>query len=77
MKKIIGHLKEDWEQMPTRIKVLAFLGGIDVTVSIFTPIILATLWVTVSNTNGFGEYLFYGIGLLATLFRAIKVGWMK
>ena len=57
--------------------ILSILGGIDVTFTMFTPIILAAVWVTVSNLENWTEYFIYGIGLLATLFRAIKIGWLK
>jgi hypothetical protein len=57
--------------------VLSILGGIDVTISIFTPVILAALYVTIFGLIDWKGYFFYGIGLLATLFRAIKVGWLK
>lgn len=57
--------------------LLGILGGIDVTISMFTPIILAVIWVTIVGLNDWTAYFFYGIGLLATLFRAIKIGWLK
>jgi hypothetical protein len=57
--------------------ILSILGGIEVTFTMFTPIILAALWVTVSSLENWTEYFIYGIGLLATLFRAIKIGWLK
>lgn len=60
-----------------KIIVLSILGGIDVTINIFTPILLAALWVTVGGLDNWTGYFFYGIGLLATLFRAIKVGWLR
>jgi hypothetical protein len=44
----------------------------------FSPILIAVLWVKVSNLENWTEYFFYGIGLLASLFRAIKIGgWLK
>lgn len=55
---------------------LVIIAGIDVTLTIFTPILLATLWISVSGTN-FYSYALYGLGLFATMFRAIKTGWMK
>jgi len=55
---------------------LATIAGIDVTLTIFTPILLATLWISVSGLNFF-SYALYGLGLFATLFRAIKIGWLK
>lgn len=57
--------------------LLAILGGVDVTVYMFTPILLAALWVAVAGLNDWTSYFFYGIGLIATLFRAIKVGFYK
>jgi hypothetical protein len=57
--------------------VLSILGGIDVTFNLFTPILLAALWVTVSRLENWTEYFIYGVGLLATLFRAIKICWLK
>jgi len=57
--------------------ILAILGGINVTISIFTPIILSTLWIRVAGLNSWTAYLFFGLGLLATLFRAIQVGFLK
>jgi len=56
---------------------LAVLGGVDVTIHMVTPIILALLWVNAGGYKGFTSFVFYGAGLLATLFRAIKIGWLK
>jgi len=55
---------------------LAIIAGIDVTLTIFTPILLATLWINISGLN-FLSYTLYSLGLFATLFRAIKIGWLK
>ena len=54
--------------------ILSILGGIDVTLKIFTPIILAALWVIVTGLDNWTAYFFYGVGLLSTIFRAIKIG---
>jgi len=56
---------------------LSILGGVDVTFTIFSPILLAALWVTVSSLENWTEYFFYTIGLLATMFRAIKIGFLQ
>jgi len=56
---------------------LAVIGGVDAALSIFTPIILAALWVIVNGLNDWTSYFFYGIGLVSTLFRAIKIGWLR
>lgn len=55
---------------------IAILAGVDVTITIFTPIILAAIWVSIAGLSS-SSYFVYGAGLLATLFRAIKTGWMK
>jgi len=56
--------------------IIATLGGIDAVMYMITPLILVVLWVNI-GLNNFSSYVFYGIGLLATIFRAIKIGWMK
>ena len=56
--------------------ILAILGGINVTFSMFTPIMIAAIWIEVSGINWM-SYLVFGLGLLATLFRAIQVGFLK
>lgn len=56
---------------------LAVLGGIEATVYIFTPIVLITIWDSVSKFSAKTLYLLYFIFFLATLFRAIKIGWGK
>ena len=58
--------------------IIAVLGGMDATISIIIPLVVAILWVTVTGLTDWTSYLFYGMGLLATLFRAIKIGgWLK
>ena len=57
--------------------LLAILGGINVTIDMFMPILVAALWIDLNGLNSWTAYLFYGLGLLATLFRAIKVGFLK
>jgi len=54
---------------------LAIIAGIDVTLTIFTPILIATLWMSIAGLNFF-SYTLYVLGLFATLFRAIKI-WLK
>lgn len=58
--------------------LLSILGGIDVTFNMFTPIIIAALWVSLGSVDNWTETFIYGVGLLATLFRGIKLGgWFK
>jgi hypothetical protein len=56
---------------------LSILAGIETTFYLFTPILLSTLWVSVSNVEGMAAYFFYAIGFLSTTFRGFKIGWMK
>jgi len=56
---------------------IAIFGGIDAVMYMITPLILVVLWVNVSGLVNFSSYFFYGIGLVATIFRGIKIGWMK
>ena len=74
---IVDHLREEWRERTVKYKVLALLAGIDTTIRIFTPIILVVLWVSVAGLDDWLTYLFYGLGLLATLFRAIKTGFLN
>jgi hypothetical protein len=57
--------------------ILSILGGCDVGMYIFTPILLATIWINLSGVGKFNSMIFFMVALLATLFRAIKIGWMK
>ena len=70
------------QKTPTFIKVIvAILGGADAVFNIATPILLALL---IINVMGFG--LWYStwngaflliVGILSTIYRAIKIGFMK
>jgi hypothetical protein len=57
--------------------ILAILGGVNVVVSMFTPIILAAIWIEVAGLETWKSYFFFTLGLLSTLFRAIQVGFLK
>ena len=57
--------------------LLAVLGGIEVTFHIFTPILIAVLWINLGEVSGFYSTFFYIIGFASTIFRAIKVGFLK
>ena len=74
---IFNQLKKEWRERTVKYKLLAILAGIDTTVRIFTPIILVALWVSVAGLNDWKTYVFYGLGLLSTLFRAIKTGFLN
>ena len=57
--------------------LLSILAGIEAVFYIFSPILLVALWVNIFGLYDFGSSLVYMIGLFATVFRAIKVGWMR
>jgi len=57
--------------------VLAILGGIDVTIYIVTPILISAIWINIATISTWNTYIFIVLGVLATLFRAIKVGFLK
>ena len=53
--------------------ILSVLGGVNSVFYIFTPILIGTIWLSLFITDGYSIFVFT-IGLLSTLFRAIKVG---
>ena len=58
--------------------ILAVIAGIEVTFNLFLPVIVAALWVRTSGLTDWTAYFFYGIGLISTFWRAIKLGgWLK
>jgi hypothetical protein len=57
--------------------LLGILGAVEVVFSIFTPIAVAILWIKMTNYQGLGSYFIYLLGLFSSIFRAIKVGWLK
>ena len=56
--------------------ILAVLGGIEAAFSIAIPILLSLLWINFSGLSGISSEFVLGAGMLASLFRAIKVGWL-
>lgn len=57
--------------------LLSIIAGIDTTIYLFTPIIISTLWINIFGLDNFGSYLIVGLGFFSTMFRAIKIGWLK
>jgi len=59
---------------------LAVLGALEVVFYIVSPIVLMSLVLLLSKSLAIGKFglsLFYIVSIGATLFRAIKVGWLK
>lgn len=57
--------------------LLAILGGVEVVFYMVTPILIAVIWVTLFSFESLGNYVVYITGLLASVFRGIKIGWLK
>ena len=52
--------------------IVAFLGGINVVFEIFLPIALILTIISIVNFNSFSIWLLIIIGILSTIYRAIK-----
>jgi len=57
--------------------ILAILGGCDVVIYVSTPIILAILWSLTLGFESYGAYVVYITGMCASVFRGIKIGWIR
>jgi hypothetical protein len=57
--------------------ILAALGGVDVALYTITPILLAIIWVNLFGLGRGGDYIIYIVGLLSSVFRGIKIGWLR
>jgi hypothetical protein len=55
--------------------LLALIGGLESVFSMVSPILLVTLWINFYPSNR--DFLFLTLGLTASIFRAIKIGWLK
>jgi hypothetical protein len=59
------------------VAALAILGGIEAVFSIAMPILVALLWTKYVAISGqFSEIIIIG-GIVSSLFRAIKIGWLN
>ncbi len=56
--------------------VIAVFAGINRMVYITTPIILGTIWVSISNINSFINTFFFVCCCFATLYRGVEI-WIK
>lgn len=57
--------------------IISILAGVETIFYIATPLLLGILWMFNFPTTNFTYWLILVIILISTLFRAIKVGWMK
>lgn len=57
--------------------LLSTMGGVDVVVYTITPIFISLLWVNTFGLSDIGTYTMYCAGLISSVFRGIKIGWLK
>lgn len=57
--------------------LLSIMGGVDVVFYFLTPILISMIWANIFGLNDFGTKAMYGAGLISSVFRGIKVGWLK
>ena len=55
--------------------LVGILGGMDVAITVTTPIILSLLWIEIFGVK-FSTYVIIIACGLAALFRAIRIGWI-
>jgi len=75
--KLITETKNRTTSQNLMIIFLSILGACSVLIEIITPLLLVFFWVKLFGFTGFGSYLMYVIGLLGTVYRIIRVGWLK
>jgi len=57
--------------------IISILGGCSVVFELLTPIAVALVWGIVFNLSSSASKIILVVGGLATLFRAIKIGFIK
>jgi len=57
--------------------LIATLGGIEAVFSIGLPILVSILWIRIGGIENYSSYVLLSAGILASIFRAIKIGFMK
>ena len=57
--------------------LVAIFGGIEVVFTMALPILVAIIWVRISEVIGISAYILISAGLIASLFRAIKIGFIE
>ena len=55
---------------------LSIIGGCAVLMDILTPIAVALIWSALFGLSSFTAKILFIIGGLASLFKAIKIGWL-
>lgn len=56
--------------------LLAIVGAVDVVFTVAVPTLIVLLWINFFGWRGIYSYLFVLMAVIATLFRAIKIGIM-
>lgn len=54
--------------------IIAVMAGVDIVMTIITPIFVSLMFINFADLTEFKLNLVFGIGLISTLFRSIKIG---
>ena len=57
--------------------LLAIMGGISAVFDMVTPILLVLIWISLVGWISGSSYLLLAAAIISSLFKAIKIGWMK
>jgi len=58
--------------------VISIFAGFETVFSLLSPLLIILMWsVLFGLNNHWGNWIIYTIGLSASLFRAIRIGWLK
>jgi len=57
--------------------ILAIMCGIEAVFYIISPILIVLIWIGLSGFNYWGDYILFAVGLISSVFRGIKIGWLK
>lgn len=56
--------------------ILSILGGVEVVFYVSIPMVLGIVWISIIGQDWTSQ-LFFVLGILATIFRGLKVGWIN
>ena len=53
------------------------MGGFEAVYNIVSPVLLCTIFIYIGKAEGYAATLIISIGIISSILRAIKVGWLK
>lgn len=77
MNKVLKQLILEWKELSNLDRLLIIAGGCSVIIDILTPIAISLFWGYFFGLSNFASIFILVVGGLATIFRAIKIGWLK